>query len=114
MGEGKENNGLMTAPVTLKEGLEWKARKGRKAIAQLPGFSITASEPSGEGSGGECLLRQVLVKPLGLAGLLWGAKKHCWVELTPAFPVRLPSDGQDREPLLLEGRTAQGRWPKEP
>lgn len=41
VGEGKENNVLMTAPVTLKEGLEWKLRK---AIAQLPGFSITAEQ----------------------------------------------------------------------
>lgn len=84
-----------------------------KAIAQLPGFSITV-ERSGEGSGGECLLKQVLVKPLGLTGFLWGAKKQCWVELTPAFPVRLPGDGQEREAELLEGRAAQGKWPKEP
>lgn len=84
-----------------------------KAIAQLPGFSITAKR-SGEGSGGECLLKQVLVKPLGLTSFLWGAKKQCWVELTPAFPVRLPGDGQEREAELLEGRAAQGKWPKEP
>lgn len=68
----------------------------------------------GEGSGGECLLQQVLVKPLGLSGFLWGAKKQFWVELTPAFPVRLPRDGQDWEPVLLEGRAAQGKRPKEP
>lgn len=27
-GEGKKYNVLMTVPVTLKEGLEWKPRKG--------------------------------------------------------------------------------------
>lgn len=80
----------------------------RLFVAQLPGFSIIV-ERSGEGSGRECLLRQALVKPLGLTGFLWGAKKQCWVELTPAFPVRLPRAGQDREPALLEGRACSGQ-----
>lgn len=94
VGESKENNVLMTAPVTFKEGLEWKQRgKGHCSTAWIFHHSR-----AGEGSGGEVgerLLKQVLVKPLGQTGFLLEAKEQCWVELTPAFPMRLPGDGQD-------------------
>lgn len=47
VGEGKENNVLMTAPVALKEGLEWELRKGRSLLNCLD----FPSQWSGAGKG---------------------------------------------------------------
>lgn len=63
MGEGKEKNVLMTAPAA-KAGVAAAAAAAARERPLLNCLDFP-SQRSGEGSGGERLLKQVLVKPFG-------------------------------------------------
>lgn len=106
VGGGEESNVLMTVPVTLKEGLERKARKGRCSTAWI--FHHSGRVRRGMSPrAGPCKASWPVWFPLGCQEAVLG-------RVNPCIPGEIAQRWAGPEPALLEGRAAQGKRPKEP